>query len=368
VKHRGTGSLTHLGAAVAIALAGATIALVLLLGGGEEVKDRCVADDARSVRECLAGHTPGSLLIVEVGRRIDCNAPAACAFRLAGANRVSIVGRAGAAFVRKDARGHPIFDISASRHVRVSGLLFDENEDVSCAPVAEPRLCRPTIAVTDSSDVILDKLTIRHSKESAIRVEHSRGVVISRSRIVAPLLFGIAFRGRESRIEENLIRDARSNGLVLTDSSNVVVSDNQLVHNHRANVFRACGPSGAEPCDGGQLYVGPNTHDVRIVSNTIRDGSSDVYPETRATGGIEIAAAEVSGVVITRNVIRNNTMWGIYVNPDPRGVQGVVIERNRLCGNGRLPPYRSVQIGNLPSEPAVVRQFGNTRAVNCRVP
>ncbi|OGI85764.1 hypothetical protein A3A05_02145 [Candidatus Nomurabacteria bacterium RIFCSPLOWO2_01_FULL_41_12] len=339
----------------------------------------CEASNAVSFKSCVSKVNNNQADNIEVTSLIACTGKNACMADLNNIKRpVSLYGRnSDDGFKRLDTYDYALITVMDSKDVKIYNLTFDENENQPCTPVSNPANCKDTIFVSNSENIVIDNVTISHSKSAAIGAYNSRKVVITNSNFINSYLFGVilnismdhdigSLAIASARVEGNLFRNIKSNGLVLyqtqaKQNDPIIVRGNTFINNHRENIYLLCGPdaqSGTGPCPGGQLYLTNDVANVKIENNIIKDGNSKI-----GTGGIEFSNFNIRNVDVVGNEIYNNNMWGVYINPNANNVSDIFISKNKIYNNGLLPQYGGLNIF-IPNNTSVI-ESGNCFTLSC---
>ena len=302
----------------------------------------CDVVDIGSLGSCLAAANQGRATNLRFTRMINCHGTDACFVDLSHVNRPMVLfgsPGANAGFRRTASYTYPIINLTHASGVSIANLEFDEGpDDPACTPrqvngASYNYPCQSTINVDHSANIVLDQLTILHSKNHAIQFSATRGITIRDSHIQDAGVFGIWSGSDQSQmssdvsVANNLIEDVKSNGIYLSFTENATIKETTLRHNHRVALFNVCGGL----CPGGQIDMLDNSS-LRIDSNEIRDGQIDLGNATGQTDGIEITDRN-QDVVIVNNEIANNLGAGIGANPGASGTN-FQITANKIYGNG----------------------------------
>jgi parallel beta-helix repeat protein len=243
-----------------------------------------------------------------------------------------------AGFLRTDTYTYPILNLSGASDLTFANLTFDEGpDDPACTPTqvngSYTYPCQSTISINNASNIVLEQVSVLHSKDHAIAVSGTQGLTIQDSVIEDAGVFGIWTGSDQSQISSNisitnnLIQDVESNGIFLSFTQNTTISGNTLQHNHHVALFDDCNGL----CPGGQIDM-LNNSSLQIDSNQIINGQIDLNNATGQTGGIEIANQN-TGVMITNNEIANNLGTGIGADPGATGTN-FQITGNSIYNNG----------------------------------
>jgi parallel beta-helix repeat protein len=272
---------------------------------------------------------------------VNCTGTNTCLVDLSNVHGpVTLFGAPGvnAGFVRTDTYSYPILNLSGASNLTIANLTFDEGpDDPACTP---PQVnggytypCRSTISIGASSNIVLEQVSILHSKNHAIEFSATQGLTIQDSHIQDAGVFGIwsgfnqSLTSSNVTITNNLIQDVKSNGIFLSFTQNTTIRGNTLKHNHHVALFNDCNGL----CPGGQIDMLDNSS-LQIYSNEIRDGQIDLNNATGQTDGIEIAEQN-ENVTITNNEITNNLGPGIMADPGAMGTN-FLITGNKIYNNG----------------------------------
>jgi hypothetical protein len=223
--------------------------------------------------------------------------------------------------------------------------------DRRCRAGAHPTLpnrwekgpCDPPVLVGGGvADLRISGVEIRSDKPVLLELRDATGVAIERSRFLDGTVFGVVFaRGfhaEDVSLANNEFREIGANAVVVHNATGVEITGNRFVDNHWDRQFLQCGPSGREPCTGGQILV--RDHRDQPVSGVVIRGNVVTQTDpTRATAtGIEIGnadRADLNGIIIVDNEISRLARQAIQVHFGARpGGHSVVVAFNRLLGNG----------------------------------
>jgi parallel beta-helix repeat protein len=300
----------------------------------------CDVSDVSSLDTCVAAVRNGTTTMVRFTAMVNCSGNQTCLVDLSNVRGpVTYFGAPGitAGFLRTDTYTYPILNISSASNITIANLTFDEGpDDPACTPYqmngTEIYPCQSTVEINLSSNILLEQVSILHSKDHAIAFSATQGITIQDSQIQDAGVFGIwTDRGSTTSnnisITNNLIQDVKSNGIFLSFAQNTTISGNTLKHNHHVALFETCNGL----CPGGQIDMLNNTS-LLIYSNQIIDGQIDLNNANGQTGGIEITYQNTD-VTITNNEIANNLGIGIGVNPGASGTS-FIISGNKIYNNG----------------------------------
>lgn len=231
----------------------------------------------------------------------------------------------------------------------------------------------------NSSNVTIDNVTTLYAKDTGVTSVDSNNLEIINSKFINSYLYGLVvysggIKNARVRIENNLIKDTKANGLLI---SNVVASKrnpaiirgNLFIHNHKENLWNLCGPSDTEPCSGGQIYIDV-VKNLNIEDNVFRDGSSDTNPGVKSAYGIEINNLNNININIDNNDIHNHTGSAVFFNPDPVNVKNVSITGNKFYDNGLNPNFNGANITTFPigepADPSMMTESNNCYTSTCK--
>lgn len=301
----------------------------------------CDVSDVSTLTSCVAAVRSGTTANVRFTAMVPCSGNAACLVDLTNVRGpVTFFGAAGVSvgFLRTDTYTYPIFNLSGASDVTIANLTFDEGpDDPVCTPYqmngSEIYPCQSTIDINQSSNILLEQVSILHSKDHAIAFSATKGITIRDSQIDDAGVFGIWSGFNQSllstnvSITNNLIQNVKSNGIFLSFTQNTNISGNTLQHNHHVALFNSCNGL----CPGGQIDMLDNSS-LQIYSNQIINGQIDLNNATGQTDGIEIADPNQE-VTITNNIIANNLGWGVGADPGATGTN-FRITGNKIYNNG----------------------------------
>ncbi len=298
----------------------------------------CDVSDVSTLQACAAAVRNGAANKIRLTATVNCSGAGTCLVDLTNVNGpVTLFGAPGAAagFLRTDTYTYPIVKIDSSSAITIANLTFDEGpDDPACIPYqmngTEIYPCESTIDISSSSNIVLEQVSLLHSKDHAIAVSSTQGITIRDSLIDGAGVFGIWTGNSESSnvtITNNLIQNVNSNGIFLSLTEDTNISGNTLQHNHHVALFDVCGG----PCPGGQIDMLDNSG-LHIYSNQIINGQIDLNNATGQTGGIEITDQNTD-VTITNNIVANNLGIGIGTNPGVNGTN-FRITGNKIYNNG----------------------------------
>jgi parallel beta-helix repeat protein len=301
----------------------------------------CDVSDVSTLDTCVAAVRSGSTTNVRFTATVNCSGNNTCLVDLSNVHGpITFFGAAGvtAGFLRTDSYTYPIFNVGSARDITIANLTFDEGpDDPACTPYqmngSEIYPCRSTIEINQSSNILLEQVSILHSKDHAVAFSATQGITIRDSQIDDAGVFGIwsgfnpSLLSTNVSITNNLIQNVKSNGIFLSFTQNTTISGNTLQHNHHVALFDVCNGL----CPGGQIDMLDNSS-LQIYSNQIINGQIDLNNATGQTDGIEIADPN-QDVTITNNIIANNLGWGVGADPGATGTN-FRITGNKIYNNG----------------------------------
>ena len=302
----------------------------------------CDVSDVNTLVSCVAAVHSGTAANVRFTAMVNCSGTNTCLVDLTNVHGpVTLFGEPGVAagFLRTDTYSYPILRVNSASNITIANLTFDEGpDDPACTPYQVNGSnynypCLSTIVIDGSSNITLEQVSVLHSKNHGIEISSDQGVTIQDSQILDVGVFGIWSGSNQSQtsssvtIANNLIQDVKSNGIFLSYTSNTIIRNNTLKHNHRVALFNTCNGL----CPGGQIDMLDNSS-LQIYSNEIRDGLIDLNNATGQTDGIEIGEQD-QDVTITNNEITNNLGAGILANVGTIG-SNFLITGNKVYNNG----------------------------------
>ena len=300
----------------------------------------CDVSDVNTLGSCVAAVRSGTTTNVRFKAMVNCSGTDNCLVDLTNVHGpVTFFGTQGvtAGFLRSDTYSYPILQLSGSSDITIANLTFDEGpDDPACTPYqvngSYTFPCRSTIIIDSSSSIMLEQVSVLHSKNHAIEVSATQDLTIQDSQVQDAGVFGIWSGPDQSSISStvsivnNLIQDVKSNGIFLSFTQNTTIRNNTLKHNHRVALFNECNGL----CPGNQLYI-QNNSSLQIYSNEIRDGQIDLNNATGQAGGIEIW--QNKDVTITNNEVTNNLGPGMSADPAST-YTNFLITGNKIYNNG----------------------------------
>ncbi len=300
----------------------------------------CDVSDVSTLGSCVAAVRSGATANVRFTAMVPCSGKGACLVDLTNVHGpITFFGAAGvnAGFLRTDSYSYPILNLSGASDLTIAKLTLDEGpDDPACTPYqvngSYTFPCQSTINIDHCSNIVLEQVSVLHSKNHAIQFSATQGLTIQDSQVQDAGVFGIwsgynqSLTSSNVSIANNLIQDVKSNGIFLSFTQNTTIRGNTLKHNHRVALFNSCNGL----CPGNQLLI-QNNSSLQIYSNEIRDGQIDLNNATGQTGGIEIWQNQ--DVIITNNEITNNLGPGISANPGTM-YTNFLITGNKIYNNG----------------------------------
>jgi parallel beta-helix repeat protein len=301
----------------------------------------CDVSDVSTLDSCVAAVRSGATSNVRFTATVNCSGNGTCLVDLTNVHGpVTFFGEAGitAGFLRTDTYTYPILNLNGASNLTFANLTFDEGPaDSACTPYevngSYTYPCQSTISINNASNIVLEQVSVLHSKDHAIAVSATQGLKIQDSLIEDAGVFGIWTGSDQSSISSNisitnnLIQDVESNGIFLSFTQNTTISGNTLQHNHHVALFDVCNGL----CPGGQIDM-LNNSSLQIYSNQIINGQIDLNNATGQTDGIEIANQNTN-VTITNNQITNNLGSGVGADPGATGTN-FRITGNNIYSNG----------------------------------
>jgi parallel beta helix pectate lyase-like protein len=301
----------------------------------------CDVSDVSTLASCVAALRSGATANIRFTAMVNCSGSGTCLVDLTNVHGpITFFGAAGvtAGFLRTDTYTYPILNLSGASDLTFANLTFDEGpSDPACTPYqvngSYTYPCQSTISINNASKIVLEQVSVLHSKDHAIAASSTQGLTIQDSLIEDAGVFGIWTGSDQSSISSNisitnnLIQDVESNGIFLSFTQNTTISRNTLQHNHHVALFDVCNGL----CPGGQIDM-LNNSSLQIYSNQIINGQIDLNNATGQTDGIEIANQNTN-VTITNNQISNNLGWGVGTDPGATGTS-FRITGNNIYNNG----------------------------------
>ncbi len=301
----------------------------------------CDVSDVSTLDTCVAAVRSGATTNVRFTATVNCSGDGTCLVDLTNVHGpITFFGEAGitAGFLRTDTYTYPILNLSGASDLTFANLTFDEGpDDPACTPYqvngSYTFPCQSTISINSASNIVLEQVSVLHSKDHAIAVANTQGLTIQDSLIEDAGVFGIWTGSDQSSISSNisitnnLIQNVESNGIFLSFTQNTTIGGNTLQHNHHVALFDVCNGL----CPGGQIDM-LNNSSLQIYSNQIINGQIDLNNATGQTDGIEIANQNTN-VIITNNEITNNLGAGIAPDPGTTGTN-FRITGNNIYNNG----------------------------------
>ena len=382
----GVGLLAKCGIAALAFVSVFSTGVSLALGASSSPERRCQAADAAVFGHCvdLANHEEVDLIVVT--SQIRCGPASPCKYLLRGIiHPFAIIGGTEEAGFSQEADSGASFGLrieKASGPIVIRGLQFDMGRsatrgmpgeiwtDMAC-PMSSS--CpSEAIAIVDSANVLVDQVKIENAKLFGIAIVGSSNITIRRSAFLRSDLHGIwvartpASRGLH--VENNQFIDIRSNGAMLSgappDNSDTLgtntITGNLFDHDHYAAVYHVCGPSGHDPCAGGELIIEQQSKSFMIADNEFRHGVLDEDPSLARVirvSGIEVAPAGVYSVMIRHNYFHNLSAGAVSVDAPTVAPQLKVIDNTFEYVGGldaAIGEARALgeNLGNCQSEPA----------------
>jgi hypothetical protein len=339
-----------------------------------DARTTCVASSADGFASCGALVQAGVVSTIEVQGTIVCST-ADCRIALTGRS-VTIRGVAGGSIRRVDHHDGPLIHLVNAPAVTIVDLTIDEDGDVSCVPVSPTNppvdnpACGRTVDIFGSASVTIDHVTIAASKSISVFLNTCASVLVSHTRFIAPLQFGLEITGPGTRsvtVEDTLFWHASSNAMVLYDAHGsagtpLTITRTLFDHNHRDDVYYVCGPQSNQKCTGGQLLLSGLVDHLRVENSVIRDGSTDTDPTVPA-GGVEINTPMIQDITFAADDVHTHGMSGIYANYGAADLARFSFEQSKLYDNGKDPAYLGSDIGGFPE--GVVTESGSCHEAGC---
>jgi len=301
--------------------------------------DQCIADDSSTLSACSSKLASGAVDVIQISGVITCTASKPCPLVLNNINRPVLIYGLGSnsGFRRTGGYTYPVIKITNSVSITLANLVVDEDSTKVCDK------CVSSIHVTNSTNLVFDRVSVLDSKEMGIVLVGVRNFVLKNSFIHSSGVFGVWFApgadyNRNILFDNNLFTDVTSNAIFLNAIRDNgvqpnIIRDTTFIHNHHIAIFESdlCGG----PCPGGQLYIS-DSKNFRIERNIIRDGKIDAGNTQGDTTGIEMArlpaGTSVDDITFSTNKIYNNAGAGISVNPNAV-VDNILIKGDVLYDN-----------------------------------
>src|SRR3989344_88033 len=338
----------------------------------------CTANSVVSLRDCINKVNANLMDVIEVQNMITCQKADGCEFNIVNIHRpIQIKGKKGikAGIKRLDWFENPVLRITNSEKIYVTDLVFDENDQVKCAPysnfanvndpnnknscgiikvcASEITPCNPTIVVGASNNTYFDNVEVLYSKWIGLALYDGSGHRISNS----------LFKGTE-----DLRPDGRPNGsgwygfwtwnntkqyefinnrLINQQSNTGIFTSNTEINKRtvvKGNFFQNDGTLDLVRSGGGTIGVIPNFHYGDVIFNEVIDAKAAYNPMPNEqyytpNGGIEIDVLGQEllppGVDANSQVHHANFMGNVL-----HGIEG-----NYGIGIGDKAFYNNVNIG-----------------------
>ncbi len=144
----------------------------------------CDVSDVTTLGSCLTAVRNGTTTNVRFTAMVNCSGNNTCLVDLSNLHGpVTFFGAPGvtAGFLRTDTYSYPLLRIDSSSNITIANLTFDEGPaDPSCTPYevngAYINPCMSTIIVDLSSNIMLEQLSVLHSKDHGIEIAAAQGL------------------------------------------------------------------------------------------------------------------------------------------------------------------------------------------------
>lgn len=270
----------------------------------------CDVKDVPTLKDCFEKAKNGEYNLIKITRIIECTSKDDCAIDLSNLHiSLKIYGTStDTGFKRIGNFDYSLFTIKNSSDIIIGGFLIDDTSSGDCS--AQGISCPPAMIIDASKNIVIDQLRTKAVKNSGISVKDASSITIKNS----------------------VFADSSGTAVVfLANSGENIITNNTFTHNHKASFFQDC----VGICIGAQVSILPNTKNLTVSKNTIKDGSIDVYgPLGLYASGIDIAGENVEAVTVSCNTISNNSGNGIVIGQQQASTKDITIGKNKLYGNG----------------------------------
>jgi|GEM_PF-6172459 len=285
----------------------------------------CGVVDIATLTECV--RSAGRVRRLALKADIACTTATTCC----GSGNAALIDALRLRGLVIDGNGHTIRRSAAQRQcaalairqtsdVLVKNLTFDED---AASPPCELGTadCASTIDVAASKNVRLDGVRVLSGKGYVVKVGQTEGFAFIRSAIVQAGIIGLYVGhykfgpSRDVVVLNSSFSNARTGGIALqgaygTATDPVAILGNRLMDNHWHGLWAVPGIKGGIT-PGGQMLLADGSH-IRVAGNVISGA-----PCGNCNPSTQVSAIEMADVA-----------------PAPAGIDGVLIEDNRICYSG----------------------------------
>ena len=320
----------------------------------------CKASNPSEFQQCITAQAYD----IEVTKIIECSGPNACKFTLKKfTHPVTIYGSSNvlSGFRRIDHYNYTILNLRNLNGVTLKNLIFDET--TAYCKATDWVNCHSTIGGSNLSNLVIENLTVAHSKAFDIALGESTNVTIKNSNFIDSGVGAVWLANsplsvnRFVHIKNNLFTDSNT-GAVLFSAYGTAASPNTLkkniiTHNHRTyKVFNS---------PGGQVVIHVNHNSIvennAIINGNIDDGATLGY----YASGIEFSD-DLRDVIIQSNDVHNNSGSGIAILDYARNLSNIILQNNKLYSNGQ-PGWPNPDITYTATDPVTIAN--NCFAADC---
>lgn len=266
----------------------------------------CEISDVPTLQDCIKRAKNKEYDLIKIIKIIECQSKDDCAIDLSGVEKaIKIYGitNTDTGFKRTGNFDYSLFTIKNSKDIVIGSFLIDDTSEGGC-----PGSCPPAIVIENSTNIIVDQLSAKSVKSTAISVKDASSIAI----------------------KDSVFTDSSSAALLFSADGTNSITNNTFMHNHKDALYEAC----RGICTGAQVYIMSNTKNVAISRNIIKDGRIDLFdPLGLYASGIDISGEGVENIMISCNKVYDNTGNGIVVNQQS-STKNITIEKNTIYGNG----------------------------------
>lgn len=267
----------------------------------------CEISDVPTLQDCIKRAKNKEYDLIKIIKIIECQSKDDCAIDLSGVEKaIKIYGitNTDTGFKRTGNFDYSLFTIKNSKDIVIGSFLIDDTSEGGC-----PGSCPPAIVIENSTNITVDQLSAKSVKSTAISVKDASSIAI----------------------KDSVFTDSSSAALLFSADGTNSITNNTFMHNHKDALYEAC----RGICTGAQVQILPNTKNVRIEKNIIRDGQIDIYNAFGLyASGIEIAGRDVGSVTMSCNKIYGNSGNGVVIPNRETSTQQVIMKQNAIYNNG----------------------------------